>query len=163
MSDLIQTRLNGTPFSATSCSWRFAGAPYVGITALSYEEKRESKLVHASRRDGTPLGITAGKYSLGAFTVTMLRTSFDILSGQLTALGKGSYGDARFPFTAEYSDIDAGAAGTPPIVILISGCKIVGVKEAYAEGIDELLTEVEMMGLTLVRNGKQLWSVVNKQ
>jgi hypothetical protein len=161
MTDILQTRLNTSPYSATSCSWIIAGAPYVGITALSYEQKRERKLVHGSRRDGTPLGKTAGKYSVGSVTMTMVRSSYDLLTTQLSILGLGSYGDAVFPIIATYSDPFAQLQGVPPIVVMISGASIVGEKEAYAEGFDELLTEVELMALTLTRNNKRLWSVVN--
>jgi hypothetical protein len=49
-----------------------------------------------------------------------------------------------------------------PITVDIQGCRITGVKDSYAEGIEELVTEVEMMALTLTRTGGlRLWSVVN--
>ena len=161
MTDIVQTRLNSAIYSATSCSWNIGGAPYVGITALNYEEKRERKLVHAARKDGTPLGMTGGKYSVGAVSITMLRASFDLLTTQLTALGLGSYGDAVFPIVATYSEVAAQLQGVLPIVVLIDGCRITGVKEGFTEGIDELTTEVEIMAMSLTRNGKRLWSVVN--
>jgi hypothetical protein len=161
MTDIIETRLNDVPYSATSCSWNIALAPFIGITALNYEQKRERKLVHASRRDGTPLGITAGKYSIGSLSMTMLRSSYQRLTELLTPLGLGSYGDARFPMIATYSDWSAQLAGVPPITVDIIGCRIVGEKDAYQEGIDELVTEVDLMALALTRNGLRLWSVVN--
>ncbi len=161
MTDIIETRLNGTPFSATSCSWNIALAPFVGITALSYSEKRERKLVHASRKDGTPLGKTGGKYSVDACSITMLRSSFQRLVEILTPLGLGSYGDAEFPIIATYSEPQAILRGVLPITVAIDGCCITGVKDAYAEGIDELLTEVEIMAIAVTRNGARLWSVVN--
>jgi hypothetical protein len=161
VSDLVETRLNGTIYSATSCSWVIALAPYVGIVSLDYEEKRERKLVHASRRDGTPLGMTSGKYSVGSFSMTMLRSSFQRLAEQLTALGAGSYGDARFPVLATYSEPLASIAGVKPIVIDIQGCAITGVKDSFAEGFEELLTEVQLSAISLTRNGLRLWSVVN--
>lgn len=161
MTDILETRLNDVPFSATSCSWNIAGAPFIGITALAYSEKRERKLVHASRKDGTPLGMTSGKYSVDSVSMTMLRSSFQRLVELLTVLGIGSYGDARFPIVATYSEPLASLAGVPPITVLISGCRVTGVKDSYSEGIDEAVTEVEMMALTLRRNGSQLWSVVN--
>ena len=161
MSDILETRLNDVPYSATSCSWFIAGAPFIGITALSYSEKRERKLVHASRKDGTPLGITSGKYSVDALSMTMLRSSFQRLIELLTPLGLGSYGDARFPLIATYSEPLATAAGVLPVTIDIQGCRITGVKDSYQEGIDELVTEVDMMALALTRNGLRLWSVVN--
>lgn len=161
MSDLIETRLNDTPYSATSCSWTIAGAPFVGITALSYSEKRERKLVYASRKDGTPLGMTSGKYSVDSVSVTFLRSSFQRLVEVLSLQGLNSYGDARFPIVATYSEQLATLAGVLPITVLITGCRVTGVKDSYSEGIDEAVTEVEMMALALTRNGTRLWSVVN--
>lgn len=161
MTDIIETRLNNTIYSATSCSWSIALAPFVGITALNYSEKRERKLVHASRKDGTPLGMTSGKYSVDSLSVTMLRSSFQRLIELLTPLGLGSYGDAKFPIVATYSEPLASISGVLPITIAIEGCRITGAKDSYAEGIEELVTEVDMMALALTRNGLRLWSVVN--
>lgn len=161
MTDIIETRLNGTPYSATSCSWNIALAPFVGITALNYSEKRERKLVHASRKDGTPLGMTSGKYSVDACSFTMLRSSYQRLIEILTPLGLGSYGDAEFPIVATYSEPKALLAGVLPITIAIQGCRITGVKDSYQEGIDELVTEVDLMAMAITRNGLRLWSVVN--
>jgi len=158
MTDLIETRLNDIPFSATSCSWLFAGAPFVGITAVDFEDKRERKLVHASRKDGTPIGLTNGKYLPGQVVVTMLRSSSQRLLELLTPLGFGSYGDARFPFIAKYQEI---LAPVPPVIVMVAGCRIAGVKETFAEGSDELLSVVTMDCLTITRNGLALYSRVN--
>ncbi len=161
MTDILETRLNDVVYSATSCSWLIAGAPFVGITALSYSEKRERKLVHASRKDGTPLGMTGGKYSVDSISMTMLRSSFQRLVEILTPLGLGSYGDAKFPIIATYSEPFATIQGVPPVVVAIDSCRITGVKDSYQEGVDELVTEVEMMALAVTRNGLRLWSTVN--
>lgn len=159
MTDLIETRLNDQPFSATSCTWNIALAPFVGVTHLGYSEKRERKLVHGSRRDGTPLGITGGKYSVDSLTITMLRSSAQRLIEILTVLGLGSYGDAVFPIVAKY--YEPLRPQVPPIVVDIEGCRITGMKDDYQEGIDELVTDIDLMGLALTRNGMRLWSVVN--
>ena len=161
MSDVLITRLNDVPYSATSCSWRIAGAPYVGITSLSYSEKRERKLVHGSRKDATPLGITSGKYSVDGLSITFLRSSFQRLIELLAPLGAGSYGDATFPIIATYSDVQASIRGATPIVILIEGARITSVKDSRDEGFDELTTEVEMMAMAMTRNGHRLYSVAN--
>lgn len=161
MTDSIETRLNDTIYSATSCSWKLALAPFVGVTALSYAEKRERKLVHASRKDGTPLGRTSGKYMVENVSITMLRSSFQRLAELLTPLGLGSYGDAVFPIVATYSEPRATMRGVLPIVVAVDGCTIVGVKDDYTEGIDELVTVVDISAMAVTRNGLRLWSVVN--
>lgn len=161
MTDILETRLNSTPFSATSCGWLIAGAPFVGITALSYGQKRERKKVWGSRRDGTALGMTSGKYDVDNPSITMLRSSYQRLIELLTLPGLGSYGDAIFPIVATYSEPQASLAGVPPIVVLIEGCRIVSEKDSYAEGIDEQVTELELAAMSVTRNGLRLWSVVN--
>ena len=160
MTDIIETRINGTPFSATSCDFKIALAPFVGILAFNYSEKRERKLVHGARRNGTPLGMTSGKYSVDACSFTMLRSSFQRLIEILTPLGLGSYGDASFPCVCTYAEPQAALAGVPPVVVGIEGCRITGVKDSNAEGIDEATTEVECMAMAMTRNGLRLWSVV---
>ncbi len=161
MTDILETRINGTPYSATSCAFKFNLVPFVGILAFDYGEKRERKLVHGARRDGTPLGMTSGKYSTDGISFTMLTSSFQRLIESLTALGLGSYGDAKFPISVQYIEPQAQLAGVPPITVLIEGATIVGVKNAHAEGIDEAVTQVDVMALALTRNGLRLWSVVN--
>jgi len=158
MTDLIETRLCDVPFSATCCSWNIAGAPFIGITSLSYEEKIERKLVHPSKRDGLPLGITEGRYSVSSLSITMLRSSFQRLVEILTVLGGGTYGKAEFTIVATYGDLFASLQGVPPITVSIFGCRITGVKDTFQEGIDELVTEVELMAIAVTRNGHQLWS-----
>lgn len=150
MSDEI--RINNTVLSETSCTFKFDSVPYVDITALDYDQKRERKIVMTSLRSGRPRGKTSGKYSVGNFSFTMLRDSYDKLTTQLTLKGLGSYGDAEFTFLAQY-----GEPGVVPITVVIDGCNIVADKEGMADG--EAVTEVTCMGMTLTRNGKRLWSV----
>jgi hypothetical protein len=87
----------------------------------------------------------------------MLRDSFNKLALYLTVKGLGSYGDAEFTFTAQYIEP---VVGQLPITVVIDGCNIEEVKESFAEGSDELVTEVTCNALTLTRNGMRLWSVV---
>ncbi len=155
MSDII--RINDTIYSWNSCAFAVDLDPYVGILALNYEQKRERKVVYGAKRDGRPLGKTAGKYSVPDFSITMLRDSYDKLTTVLTAKGLGSYGDAEFTFFAQYVEPVLGAT---PIIIVAENCTIDGEKDVNAEGIDELVTEVQIGSLSLTRNGKRLWSVV---
>lgn len=163
MSDIVQTRLNRTPYSATSCAWFIAGAPYIGILDFNFGEKRERKLVHAGRKDGTPLGLTSGKYSIDGLSIKMLTSTFQLVIAQLSLpqWGNGSYGDASFPIIATYSDPAAQLQNVQPIVIDIDGASITGAKDSHSEGIDEAVTEVELMALYASRNGLRLYSLVN--
>lgn len=153
MTDII--RVNNTILSWNSFSLKIDGFPYVGILGFDYEQKRERKVVHAAKRDGTALGKTSGKYTVPTCTLTMLRDSYDKLTTYLTGKGLGSYGDAEFVFIAQYIE-----PLQPPITVIGTGCTIDGEKETQAEGVDELVTEVTIGCLRLVKNGKSLSSLV---
>lgn len=160
MTDVIETRLNGVPYSATSCSFNIGFAPFVGITDFNYEQKRERQTVYGARKDGTPLGITSGQYSVSG-SITMLRSTYQRLCEVLTTFGAGSYGDAIFPIIATYSEYQASLAGVLPITIDIQGCRITGEKDDFKSGSEALLTQVDFVGMQMSRNGLRLYSVVN--
>ena len=155
MTDII--RVNNTILSWASCSVKFDGIPYNGITGIDYEEKRERAVVYGMRRDGTPLGKTSGKYSVPTCTISMLRDSADKLTTYLTAKGLGSYGDAEFVTIVQYIEPVPGAT---PITVILSGCTVDGVKDANQEGADALTTELTIGVLSLTKNAKRLWSVI---
>lgn len=156
MTDKI--RVNSTIYSWNSCSFKIDGVPYEGILSLDYAEKRERKIVHAARRQGTPLGKTAGKYSVEPITMTMLRDSWhQKLKPQLATKGLGSYGDAEFTMFMQAIEPVPGAV---PMTTVINSCTIDGVKDTQAEGVEELLTELTIGALFLTVNGMPLWSVV---
>jgi hypothetical protein len=155
MTDIV--RVNSTILSWNSCIFKVDGIPYNGILEFNYEQKRERKVVHAARRDGRPLGKTAGKYSVPSCTLKMLRDSADKLTTYLTAKGLGSYGDAEFLFFVQYFEPVIGAV---PITVVCEGCTVDGKKDPNAEGVDELATEFEIGVLQLTENQKRLWSVI---
>lgn len=153
MTDIL--RVNNTILSWNSCSFKFDGIPFNGILGFDYEQKRERKVVHGGRKDGRPLGKTAGKYTVPTCVMTMLRDSYDKFTTYLSAKGLGSYGDAEFVFVLQYVE-----PGQPPITVVGRGCTIDGEKEVNQEGIDELVTEVTIGCLEIIKNGKSLASLV---
>ena len=152
-----KTRINGTPYSWTSCEFRFDNVPFVGVVEANWEEKREVKNVYAAQQDGTPLGTTSGKYSVSGFTVKMLRASATLLKQQLSVKGLGSYGDPEWTFFLSIAE-PVGLAG--PVSYTGSRCRIIGEKPAHAEGIDELVTEFEINCLSMSEDGMSLASQV---
>lgn len=153
MTDLI--RVNSTLLSGNSCSFKFMGLPFVGVLDLQYDQKRTPKIVHGARKDGLPLGWTTGKYEPGTVKVKMLRDSFDKLTTILMGPGLASYGDAEFPFVAQYAE-----PAQLPITVVMFPCRITSVAEGYSEGSDELVTDFEMATLSITTNGKPLYSIV---
>lgn len=160
MPDVV--RIGQTIYSATSTLFKLDNQPYTGIVAADWEVKRERKIVYAARQDGLPLGITAGKFSVEAFTMKMLIDSFDSLTTYLTTKGLGSYGDPPFAWSCQATEPlgDISAAGLIPITASSPYTWIVGHKDGYEEGVDARLVEVTLASLQMKSNGKQLWSAL---
>ncbi len=153
MSDLV--RINTTIYSWESLLFSVDGIPWNGLNAVDTEQKRERKVVYGMKRDGRPLGKTAGKYSVPTCGFKMLVDSYDELTDFLTVKGLGSYGDAEFTITIQAIEPVAGI----PLILVCENCTIDGEKDSYAEGSDELAVEIEIGCLQMTRNGKRLWSV----
>jgi hypothetical protein len=162
MPDVNITRVNRVPYSWNSCAHFFNGLPYKGLTAVSYKESREVKLVHAAQQDGTPLGITAGVYKVENLSFTFLRDSWAALAADLTLAGLGSYGDAEFTYIL--SVFEPAVPPSLPIQTILTGIRITGVEEKHAYGADELTTEVSAQAMFCLRTVAgvplQLWSAV---
>jgi len=128
-----------------------------GTLSLDYEQKRDRKIVYGMKRNGTPLGKTAGKYSPSPVTVRFLLDDYtNLLLPALTTLGLGSYGDASFPMMLTYEE-PLNPLST--VNIAWAGCTIDGEKDAIAEGTDEAAVDVTIGPLAMTRNGQLLWSV----
>lgn len=157
------TRVNGVPYSWTSCSHFFAGLPYKGVKGVTFKETREVKLVHAAQQDGVPLGITSGIYKVENLSFTILRDSAAGLMADLALLsGTNSYGDCIFPYLLQVYEPLMGST-TPqvpsvPLSTAISGCRITGVEDKQELGSDELVTEFTCMAVFVIRNSGTLWS-----
>jgi hypothetical protein len=154
------TRVNRVPYSWTSCSHFFNGLPYKGLTAVSFKETREVKLVHAAQQDGTPLGITAGIYKVENLSFTFLRDSAAQLMSDLTDAGLGSFGDAEFTYVL--SVFEPVTPPSLPLQTVLTGIRITGVEDKHAMGADELVTEISAQAMFVMRTvaGKpmNLWS-----
>lgn len=149
-------RVNDTVFSWESFSFKIDLMPIGGIVSLNYSDKREFKKVYANRRDGRAVGRTAGKYSADA-GFKILQEDDAALTDYLNTKGLGSYGDAKFAFTAQFAEPEVGSS---PITVVGTSCKISEGKESYDEGIDQNVVEYTLDIMQLSRNGKQLWSKV---
>jgi hypothetical protein len=155
MPDFV--RVNDTIYSWNSTLHKFDNQPWEGILEVNWEQKIDAKTIYAARPDRLPLGSTTGKWSLEGFTMKMLRDSADAFTDYLcTKLGnKRFYGRARFDYLLQISEP---MPGLRPISTSIQTCRVLGQKNAHAEGTDELVTEFTLLGLFLTENGKALWS-----
>src|SRR4051812_22485408 len=128
----VATVLNGNVLSAKSCQFFFDLVPRRGIVAVNYEEQLECEDVYDDSRDGAPVGTTYGRYSVSAFSITMLKTRWAELMPILALKGLGSLGVARFGFAAEYSEpLDP----LHTLVDTMSFCRIVKIGDDYSEDI----------------------------
>lgn len=158
MPDIV--RVNNTIYSWNSCLQKIDNSPFIGIVDTAYEQKRERKIVYAGRKDGRPLGWTAGKYSAPTFTIKMLKDSAEAFTDYLTTQGNGSYGDAEWGYLLQIAEP---VKGSRPLTISAPICVVVGKKDGAAEGIDELVTEFEIATLFFIENGKRLFSAQRVQ
>src|SRR5262245_8410232 len=65
-------RVNATVFSWMSVRLLLDGIPRRRLTAISFEEKLERAKMKGAKRSGTPIGYTAGDYSVENLSVTLL-------------------------------------------------------------------------------------------
>ena len=158
-------RVNSAIYSWEDCVFKIdnlqttpAGNPW-NIVSLDWEQKRERKVVYTNRRSGRPRGKTRGKYSVPSFTMKMLVAQSIELQEYLQQQGQGSYGDAEFTMTIQTSA--PGIIGARPITIVAESCTWDDEKESREEGIDELLTEIELGVLTITKNGLRLYSTLD--
>lgn len=150
-------RLNGTMYSWTSCEFTIDSLEYEGFLDVDYEQKRERKVVFGARRDGRPLGKTAGKYTVPTLTLKVLRATAKMIKEYLTAQGLGSFGDAVFTLAISVYEPDV---IDTPITVIFETCTFDGEKNGHSEGIDELVTEITVGCLSLTENQMQLWSLL---
>jgi hypothetical protein len=150
------TRVNDTIYSWNSCLHKIDNQPWVSIMEVNWEQKIDAKTIYAARPDGLPIGSTTGKWSLEGFTMKLLRDSADALTDYLcTKTGNRNYGRARFDYLLQATEPVPNAR---PLIASATTCRIVGEKDAHAEGIDELVTEFTILCLRFTKNGKSLWS-----
>src|SRR4029077_1448191 len=157
-------RLNNVPFSFQSTSHFIDGAPYKGITKVSYKESRKRVYVPAAQQDGTPVGITAGVYRVESLSFTFLRDSWQVGAAiDLTALGAGSIGDAQFDYMLQLFEPGASL----PTQTLISGVVVEDIEEDQEfseDGGPYLVTVVSCKAMFVLKTvggvPQQLWSLL---
>jgi hypothetical protein len=152
-----EPRLQGTIFSGKSCEFDFGFGSVEGCLKAGGDQKRERKVVHGSRRDGRPIGLTAGKVEPGKFTAALLATTAEMLFEFLTIAGLGSIGDAVIPITVSVFEPDNSDI---PQTITFDNCALTSTKQSWDEGIEELVTELEFQPIGQDQNAQVLYSLI---
>jgi hypothetical protein len=150
-------RVGGFMFSRTSVATLVGGVPYTGITEVNVEESREGELQYGQRTDGTPLGITSGLYTPGAFTFKAYVDTGTQIEQQLALLGLGSFGSVLFPFILEIFENPL----LPTLTIQVNNVKIEKRKFALPTDTSALMYEYEckFLGMQTIGAGIGLTGV----
>jgi hypothetical protein len=158
-----EQRLQGTIYSGKSAEFDYGQGPVEGVLKAGGEAKRTRKIVYGSRRDGQPLGKTAGKFEPGSLTIAMLATTAKQFEAYLatTGGGQGSIGDPTFALTVSLYEPDI--TNDDPITWSFGGVTVESQKESWDEGIEEIVTEYTLQFLQNPRNGNVLWSIIRGQ
>jgi hypothetical protein len=148
--------LQGTIYSGKSCEFDFGYGPVEGVLKAGGSSKRTRKIVPGSRRDGKPVGKTAGKFEPGSLTFALLGTSAKQFETYLANQSSGSYGDTDFTLVVSMYEPDIN--NDVPITITFVDCSIEEPKEQWDEGIEENVTEYTCQFLSSDKNTNVLWS-----
>ena len=100
-------RIGRKRFSWNSVKFRIGGIASERIRKIGFGEKVTDELVYCAKRDGTPIGLTAGKYEPDMLAITFLvdewlgtAPTFNGIAQKLLALAGGT------PLTMGLSDIE---------------------------------------------------------
>ena len=159
MPDPNFVRINDVPYSWASLRASIDGDPtwIGGLVGVDYSHKRERKVVYAGDPAGRPKGKTSGKVSY-TLKLKYLVDSAAALEAYLAIKGAGSYGDANFAFMLQY--VEPVVPPSLPIIITASPCSLMEGKAGHVEGIDEAVTEYDVVVTEILKNGLPLYSVV---
>ena len=159
-----EKEINGNVYSWSSIELKLDGGaddllvelPYVGVTKIKYNEKIERALVYGLGKSFKPLGMTRGKYSADS-SLTMRKHSAEALRKALAAKSAdgATFGEVSFQAIVSYSEP---GSNQEPIVVEINGCRIAGTGGDHSEGADGLEEEVPLTVLSIVTNGRTLYS-----
>lgn len=147
-------RFNSAIYSWHSSLFKLDNTPIRGVVAVDYEQRLDVTLLPSNQQDAEPLGMSAGAYSVPGFTIRMLRASAQAVieaMSKKSADGR-SYGAPFFSFLAQVRE-----GSDAPITTSAPACRIVGKRDVFQEGVDELVTEFTIAALTLSENGRRLW------
>lgn len=153
--------INNTIWSWGSVRVTIDGNGTEGLVALDYEDELEPRIIESNVQDGLPLGMSGGRYRVGFFPMRLLSDSARQLKAYLAAkgaaLGLGSY-SATFNLGVQLIGKDAG--NYVPSTTAVVSCRIVGEKQVYEEGVDELVTEFKVGCLGITRDNVSLYNAL---
>lgn len=151
--------VNGDIFSWQSCQFLAEVLKLRGITGLDFADKIENEYVDSDNQDGTPSGMTYGKYTPDDISLRVLRSrarAFEAYIASLALVPGSGIGAGRFTLTAKlYEPSITGIAGAD--ITILGSTRIVGIKDTREVGTGALVTEYTCRCRTIKRNGLTLY------
>lgn len=155
-------RVNNRIWSWTSTRFLVDAEPTEGVVAIDFEDELEPRIIESNIQDGLPLGMSGGRYRVGAFPLRMLTDSAKSLKTYLAAKavtsGLGSYGEAVFNLGVQLNALDS--ANYAPSTTALVSCRIIGDRQVHEEGTDEIVTELRCACLAITRDGVSLYNAL---
>lgn len=152
MSDLL--RINGSVYSWGSMRVLLGGVPYIGITAISYSDKRERQKAYGMAPHQGPIGSTRGKYTAENAKLTVFAHTARDIQAQLATLSLNqlSTGNTRIPIVIQKIEADLLVD-----MATLNGCALSGISDEYAEGPDAMMVDLEFDVMAIYRNKRTLF------
>jgi hypothetical protein len=141
----INQLINGNPYQWSSIEVNIFGQPWANATAVEYEESLEPGVLRGT--SAIKKARTRGEYDASG-KLTLYKGDLGSLLGQLVAAGAGKgYMEVAFDVIASYSE-----DGTTVTDVLV-GCRIKSISEAYSNGNDALMVDLDLDVMKITRDG----------
>ena len=152
-------RINGNSYSWASCVLYIGAHRYYGVTAVSWDEKRERSLVYGMTRAHGPRGMTSGKYTPGPLKMTFVADSALALKEDLARLASDfvSAGNAKVPIM-----LQAFEEGLPPLYEEFDAAAWTSSSVSKEESPDPSKEEIEFVYLRHRQNGVTLYDATEE-
>jgi hypothetical protein len=162
-------RIGPRKYSWHSTTVRIASQKTQKLTSIDWGQKITDELVYAMRADGTPEGVTAGKWEPELLNMKMLVDEWhgdsllNLGFASLLSLGKAvGLADTEFDIMIQRVEPVVTSSGTGGVMtILFPVCRIVSTKEAEAEGVAASVIDI---GVRVIKppiaNGVRLASML---
>jgi hypothetical protein len=151
--DALLYKVNGFVHSWASSELIIGASPFVGITEMSYGDKRTRAKVVGMNRSGVPLGRTSGKYEADPLTFKVLIKTYGVLLGLLTAKGLGSAGSGGVPIIWKCFE-----PKSPPLIVTFEDCLLEERSTSLSEGPDAITRDLSFNVKSITENGMVLYS-----
>ena len=155
-------RINDAVYSWNSVVFRIGSLRTVAPVSIDFDDKITQALVYSARRDGRPVGMTAGKYEPGQSVIKFLLEGW---TGGTTRFplgvepfvlhdGLGSSGRTLVPIFVQWFEEATGQSTS----VVLGSARLIGRKIGAAEGVEGQVLEATFQPSNVSINGISLAS-----